>query len=133
MQATEWAVEVEDLSKKFGDFVAVDHVSLQVGRGEIFGFLGPNGAGKSTRIRILLERRSDQRAARAFLLGTPGIVSAEPSGVSLHVFVSPGRMPPAKVQEVLEQRGLGPASLERITPSLEDVFIALIRRQNAGN
>jgi ABC-2 type transport system ATP-binding protein len=53
MQATEWAVEVEDLSKKFGSFVAVDHVSLRVGRGEIFGFLGPNGAGKSTTIRIL--------------------------------------------------------------------------------
>jgi ABC-2 type transport system ATP-binding protein len=80
-----------------------------------------------------LVRCSDQRAARAFLLGTPGIVSAEPSGVSLHVFLSPGRMSPAKVQELLEQRGLGPAKLERITPSLEDVFIALIRRQNAGN
>jgi ABC-2 type transport system ATP-binding protein len=48
------AVEVENLVKTFGDFVAVDHVSFQVGRGEIFGFLGPNGAGKSTVIRILL-------------------------------------------------------------------------------
>jgi len=47
------AVEVRDLVKSFGDFVAVDHVSLTVGRGEIFGFLGPNGAGKSTTIRIL--------------------------------------------------------------------------------
>jgi ABC-2 type transport system ATP-binding protein len=41
------------LVKRFGDFVAVDHVSLEVARGEIFGFLGPNGAGKSTTIRIL--------------------------------------------------------------------------------
>ncbi|MCX8036734.1 MAG: ABC transporter ATP-binding protein [Candidatus Sumerlaeia bacterium] len=48
-----WAVEAEDLTKCFGDFVAVDHVSFQVKRGEIFGFLGPNGAGKSTTIRIL--------------------------------------------------------------------------------
>src|SRR3954451_22670103 len=47
------AVEVKDLVKRFGSFVAVDHVSFQVGRGEIFGFLGPNGAGKSTTIRIL--------------------------------------------------------------------------------
>jgi ABC-2 type transport system ATP-binding protein len=47
------AVEVHDLVKRFGDFVAVDRVSLTVGRGEIFGFLGPNGAGKSTTIRIL--------------------------------------------------------------------------------
>jgi ABC-2 type transport system ATP-binding protein len=41
------------LVKRFGDFVAVDHVTLRVERGEIFGFLGPNGAGKSTTIRIL--------------------------------------------------------------------------------
>lgn len=47
------AVETRDLVKRFGDFVAVDHVTLQVQRGEIFGFLGPNGAGKSTTIRIL--------------------------------------------------------------------------------
>jgi len=48
-----WAVEIDNLTKAFGDFVAVDRVSLQVARGEIFGFLGPNGAGKSTTIRIL--------------------------------------------------------------------------------
>jgi ABC-2 type transport system ATP-binding protein len=46
-------VEVRGLVKRFGDFVAVDHVSLAVAKGEIFGFLGPNGAGKSTTIRIL--------------------------------------------------------------------------------
>jgi ABC-2 type transport system ATP-binding protein len=48
-----WAVETGNLVKRFGDFVAVDQVSLQVARGEIFGFLGPNGAGKSTTIRML--------------------------------------------------------------------------------
>ncbi|MCU0723796.1 MAG: ABC transporter ATP-binding protein [Planctomycetes bacterium] len=47
------AVEVRDLVKRFGDFVAVDRVSFSVAPGEIFGFLGPNGAGKSTTIRIL--------------------------------------------------------------------------------
>jgi ABC-2 type transport system ATP-binding protein len=47
------AVEIQDLVKTFGEFVAVDHVSLDVRRGEIFGFLGPNGAGKSTTIRVL--------------------------------------------------------------------------------
>ncbi len=47
------AVEIRDLTKRFGDFVAVDRVNLEVARGEIFGFLGPNGAGKSTTIRIL--------------------------------------------------------------------------------
>ena len=48
-----WAVETENLVKAFGSFIAVDHVSLQVAKGEIFGFLGPNGAGKSTTIRML--------------------------------------------------------------------------------
>ncbi len=48
-----WAVEIDNLVKRFGDFVAVDHVSLQVRQGEVFGFLGPNGAGKSTTIRML--------------------------------------------------------------------------------
>jgi len=48
-----WAVEVEGLVKRFGNFTAVDHISCSVCRGEIFGFLGPNGAGKSTTIRIL--------------------------------------------------------------------------------
>ena len=49
----QYAVTVENLGKKFGDFQAVNKVSLQVKRGEIFGFLGPNGAGKSTTIRML--------------------------------------------------------------------------------
>lgn len=47
------ALEVENLSIKFGDFTAVDGVSFSVDRGEIFGFLGANGAGKTTTIRML--------------------------------------------------------------------------------
>ncbi|HGE70466.1 TPA: ABC transporter ATP-binding protein [Candidatus Poribacteria bacterium] len=47
------AIEVTNLTKSFGDFVAVDSINFQVKKGEIFGFLGPNGAGKSTTIRML--------------------------------------------------------------------------------
>jgi ABC-2 type transport system ATP-binding protein len=47
------SVVVENLVKRFGDFVAVDRTNLEVGKGEVFGFLGPNGAGKSTTIRML--------------------------------------------------------------------------------
>src|SRR3989344_2957206 len=46
-------IEVKNLVKKFGDFMAVDDVSFSVAKGEIFAFLGPNGAGKTTSIRIL--------------------------------------------------------------------------------
>jgi len=49
----ETVVEVDDLVKRFGEFVAVDHVSFKVRRGEIFGLLGPNGAGKTTTFRML--------------------------------------------------------------------------------
>lgn len=47
------AINVNGLTKKFGEFTAVDHISFQVKKGEIFGLLGPNGAGKSTTIRML--------------------------------------------------------------------------------
>jgi ABC-2 type transport system ATP-binding protein len=47
------AVEIEELTRRFGDFTAVDRISLAVNRGEIFGFLGANGAGKTTAIRML--------------------------------------------------------------------------------
>ena len=72
----ELAIEVQDLTKDFGAFRAVDHVSFAVARGEIFGFLGPNGAGKSTTIRMLNGRRARHPADDADLphrwCGRPG-------------------------------------------------------------
>ena len=50
---SEVMIECDGLTKRFGTFTAVDHVSFSVGRGSIFGFLGPNGSGKSTVIRML--------------------------------------------------------------------------------
>jgi len=47
------AIEVDSLTKHYGSLAAVDHVSFQVRRGELFGFLGPNGAGKTTTVRML--------------------------------------------------------------------------------
>src|SRR5215472_346331 len=47
------AVEVDKITKRFGNFCAVDHVQFEVGQGEVFGLLGPDGAGKSTLIRML--------------------------------------------------------------------------------
>lgn len=47
------AIEAEGLTRRFGDFVAVDHVNFRIGRGEIFGFLGSNGCGKSTTMKML--------------------------------------------------------------------------------
>jgi ABC-2 type transport system ATP-binding protein len=49
----EYAIETENLTKKFGDFIAVDNLDLTIKKGEIFGLLGPNGAGKTTTIKML--------------------------------------------------------------------------------
>lgn len=49
----EYAIKVENLTKQFGEFTAVDHISFQVEKGEVFGFLGANGAGKTTAMRML--------------------------------------------------------------------------------
>src|ERR1700681_1396130 len=46
-------IRVNDLVKKFGEVTAVDHISFEVAKGEIFAFLGPNGAGKTTTIKML--------------------------------------------------------------------------------
>ncbi|MGH9730021.1 MAG: ATP-binding cassette domain-containing protein, partial [Candidatus Acidiferrales bacterium] len=46
-------IEVQDLTKSFGDKTAVDHITFSVRKGEILGFLGPNGAGKTTTMRVL--------------------------------------------------------------------------------
>ena len=53
MSGESFAVTLRDLERRFGDFIAVNRISLDVRKGEIFGFLGPNGAGKSTTIRML--------------------------------------------------------------------------------
>ena len=50
---TDKSISVRNLTKKFGNFTAVDHISFDVSKGEIFGFLGANGAGKTTAMRIL--------------------------------------------------------------------------------
>ncbi len=51
---TETVISVENLTRRFGDFVAVDHINFQVHAGEVVGYLGPNGSGKTTTIRMLL-------------------------------------------------------------------------------
>src|SRR5579862_6472906 len=49
----DFAIETVGLTRRFGDFVALDHVTLQIPKGHLYGFLGLNGAGKTTTIRIL--------------------------------------------------------------------------------
>jgi ABC-2 type transport system ATP-binding protein len=64
------ALSVQHLSKRFGDRIAFDDISFEVGHGEVFGFLGPNGAGKTTMVRTLGTLLSPSAGA-AFINGTP--------------------------------------------------------------
>jgi ABC-2 type transport system ATP-binding protein len=74
------AVSLDRLSKRFGDFTAVDAISLSVPRGQIFGFLGPNGAGKSTTIRmmcgIMAPSGGSGRVAGFDIAGSPELIKA---------------------------------------------------------
>src|SRR5512147_357535 len=54
MNSQQPAIVVHDLTKRFGEFIAVNGINFEVRRGEIFGFLGPNGSGKTTTIRMML-------------------------------------------------------------------------------
>ena len=54
-------VDIEELTKRYGKFVALDHMNLHIDKGEIFGFVGPNGAGKTTTMRI---RKGHHRRCR---------------------------------------------------------------------
>lgn len=73
-------------------------------------------------------RAPDQRAALAFLKTLPEVLSVEHSGASLHLFLVPNGTSSDYLIQVMAGKGLGPVVLEPIVPSLEDVFIALIRK-----
>jgi len=75
---------------------------------------------------------ADQAAAREIMAGAPGVLAVEPSGAHLHMFLTTEGSPD-EVKRRLVERGLDPRDFERIMPSLEDVFIDLVRRSGGGN
>ena len=80
------AIEVEGLTKRYGDFLAVDGVSFEVREGEVFGFLGPNGAGKTTTQRILTGVLPPTEG-RAMVLGSDMVTN--PVATKEHIGVVP--------------------------------------------
>jgi len=65
-------IKVQNLVKRYGDVVAVDHLSFEVAQGEIFGLLGPNGAGKTTTIRVIMDILSPDEGSVRVLDQLPG-------------------------------------------------------------
>lgn len=78
MSAAPIVIHTENLTRRFGDFVAVDHLNLEVAAGEVLGYLGPNGSGKTTTIRMLLGLLHPTEG-RAEVLGLD--VTAQPNAV----------------------------------------------------
>jgi ABC-2 type transport system ATP-binding protein len=70
----------------------------------------------------------DRRAARQILENRPGVVSVEPAGATLHLFLAPSMTSPEELTRALADAGLSAAQFNPIVPSLEDVFIALVRK-----
>ncbi|MGH2826987.1 MAG: ATP-binding cassette domain-containing protein [Actinomycetota bacterium] len=68
----DYVIETRDLTKRYGDIVAVDELTLRVGRGEVYGFLGPNGAGKTTTLRMLLGLAKSTSGTATVLGADPG-------------------------------------------------------------
>ena len=66
-------LELENVTKRFGDFTAVHDVSLKIPRGSIYGFLGPNGAGKTTTIRMIFDIIKPT-SGRITILGAPSAI-----------------------------------------------------------
>jgi ribosome-dependent ATPase len=122
------AIKARDLTMRFGDFVAVDHVSFQIQRGEIFGFIGSNGCGKTTTMKMLTGLLPASEGL-AWLFGQPvdprdmatrGRVGYMSQSFSLYteltvrqnlvlharLFHVPGAEVPARVDEMVERFGL---------------------------
>ena len=117
-------IEVHDLTKRFGDVVAVDGLSFELGEGKVTGFLGPNGAGKTTTLRMLLGLVTPT-SGRATILGRPYAELREPlSHVGAVLEASgfhPGRRAVDHIRLVAASAGI---PVERVGEVLELVGLA---------
>lgn len=116
------AVQTENLTRRFGDLVAVDRLNLTVPRGVIFGFLGPNGAGKSTTINMLISllpptagtARVGGFDVRQEPLEVKRRIGVVPEGLSLYERLTAVE----QIELVGRLHGLGRTEIERRIPSL---------------
>lgn len=136
MSGTDYIIQVEGLSKRFGNKIAVDKLSLQVRAGEIYGFLGPNGSGKTTAIRMLCGLLVPD-AGRGTCLGFD--IRTQSADIKRHI----GYMPQSfslyqdlSVRENLDfvarMYGMKPRA-PAVDRCIEQLGLGVYRRQPAGN
>jgi ABC-2 type transport system ATP-binding protein len=125
------AISVQGLTKRFGDVLAVDRLSFEVGPGTVTGFLGPNGAGKTTTLRMLLglvaptsgtatidgrpyRELADPLRRVGAVLEAGGFHPGRSARDHLRVLAKAAGLPAGRVGEVLEQVGLAAAGRRRV-------------------
>jgi ABC-2 type transport system ATP-binding protein len=128
-------IEVRNLAKTFGDKLAVDHISFDVGQSEVLGFLGPNGAGKSTTMRVIAGYlSSDSGEVRVGGLD----VRSDPLGVKKQIGYLPENAPSYGEMDVAgfltfagELRGLRSETLKKsVNEAMETCFLTTVRNQS---
>jgi ABC-2 type transport system ATP-binding protein len=120
------AVQTENLTRRFGDLIAVDRLNLNVTRGIIFGFLGPNGAGKTTTINMLISllpptagtARVSGFDIQREPLEVKRRIGVVPEGLSLYERLTANE----QIELVARLHGLGSAEIERRIPPLLDML-----------
>jgi ABC-type multidrug transport system ATPase subunit len=119
---SDYVIETHDITKHYGEEVAVDHLNLRIRRGEVYGFLGPNGAGKTTTLRMLLGlakptsgealvlgRRpgsSESLARIGALVEAPGLYPFLSGRDNLRVLAKHAGVPRQRIDAVLDEVGL---------------------------
>jgi ABC-2 type transport system ATP-binding protein len=146
VEETGYAVQVENLTKKFGEFTAVNSVSFSVKNGEMFGLLGPNGAGKTTLIRMLTtltpttsgtarvgghDVRNDPDGVRQSIGVIPQALTSDPEltaeeNLLIHakLYGVPAKRRPSLLRELLQA-----VDLEKFSKSLVSTFSGGMRRR----
>ena len=130
-----WAIDVEGLTKRFGDKTVVDDFALRVPRGQIYGFLGPNGSGKTTTIRMLCGLLTPD-AGRGTCLGhdilTESALIKREVGYMTQRFSLYEDLSIAENLHFVARMYRVPRRVERVDESLERLGLASRRRQLAG-
>src|ERR671924_497519 len=129
-----FAIETNQLSKRFGDVLAVDSVDLRVRRGEIYGFLGLNGAGKTTTIRALLGMIRPSAGAVKVLDQAVSPNGRGPWARVGHLVESPSAYPELTVRENLEiaRRLHGITDVEVVDETMARLSITSYAERRAG-
>lgn len=129
-----YVIEIDNLSKHYGDVHAVDNIHLQVNQGEIFGFLGLNGAGKTTTIRMLLGMIRPSEGNVKVLRQTVGPGGRGPWSQVGHLVESPSAYPELTVKENLDiaRRLHGIPNPKAVDDVMEKLSIASYAKRKAG-